>query len=110
GFKTAEGYAQLAAEIARAYRMHDSDLQLIVAGTSGHGNPTFGTWDRTLLEATYDEADMISVHAYHWIEDGDLASFLAAPSDTDRMFDGIIATADAVGASRHSDKKLDIAF
>ena len=42
--------------------------------------PTFGAWEATVLQETYDVVDLISAHAYFHEEDGDLASFLACPS------------------------------
>ena len=60
--------------------------------------PTFGTWERTVLEHTYDDVDYISCHAYYEEHDGDLASFLASSVDMDHFIRTVVATADHVKA------------
>jgi len=49
GHKTAEEYARVATEAARAMRMEDPDLELIVCGSSSSAIPTFGAWENTVL-------------------------------------------------------------
>ncbi len=110
GHKTAHEYGRLAAETARAMRMVDPDLTLVACGSSGAGMPTFGSWEREVLEEAYDQVDMLSAHAYYFEEDGDLGSFLAAPVDMDHFVTSIAATADAVGASKKSNKRIDVSF
>ncbi|MCL2464017.1 MAG: alpha-N-arabinofuranosidase [Micrococcales bacterium] len=110
GHKTAREYGRLADEAARAMRMVDPGLTLVACGSSGDGMPTFGSWEREVLEETYDEVDMLSAHSYYFEEDGDLGSFLAAPVGMDRFVSSIVATADAVGASRKSSKRINISF
>jgi alpha-N-arabinofuranosidase len=110
GQMTPEGYGRAAVDMARAMRMVDKDLQLVACGSSGRFMPTFGEWERVVLEQTYDVVDYISAHAYYEEHDGDLASFLASATDMDRFIAGVVATADAVGAAKHSDKKIAISF
>ena len=50
GHKTAEEYARVAEEAARAMRRVDPDLELVACGSSNRGMPTFGTWERVVLE------------------------------------------------------------
>ena len=47
--------------------------------------PTFGAWEATVLEHTYDLVDYVSLHAYYEELDGDRASFLASAGDMDAM-------------------------
>src|SRR5699024_1845624 len=49
GHKTAEEYARLAAETARAMRQEDPDLELIACGSSNSQMETFGAWENTVL-------------------------------------------------------------
>jgi alpha-N-arabinofuranosidase len=72
--------------------------------------PTFGDWERTVLEHSYDHVDYISCHAYYQEHDGDLGSFLASATDMDYFIDTVIATADHVGAKKRSAKKINISF
>ena len=110
GHKTAAEYGRLAAETASAMRMIDPDLELVVCGSSSSDMPTFGEWERTVLEATYDHVDHISAHSYYHEADGDLASFLASAVDMDGFVDDVVATADAVRAARHATKRISISF
>jgi alpha-L-arabinofuranosidase len=110
GHKTAAEYGRLAAETARAMRLLDPDLTLVACGSSSSDMDTFGEWERVVLTEAYDEVDLISAHAYYREEDGDLGSFLASAVDMDHFIDSVVATADAVGAARRSDKRIGISF
>jgi alpha-N-arabinofuranosidase len=110
GHKTAREYGRLAAETARALRQADDRLQLVACGSSGSQMPTFGAWEATVLEESYDLVDMVSAHAYYQEVDGDVASFLASGVDMDHFIDSVVATADAVGARLGSRKRIGISF
>ncbi|MBK5248152.1 MAG: alpha-N-arabinofuranosidase [Actinomycetales bacterium] len=110
GHKTAHEYGRLAAETARAMRMIDPDLELVVCGSSGSAMPTFGAWEATVLAETYSHVDMVSAHAYYYEEDGDLASFLASAVDMDHFVESVAATADYVRAAKKQTKRIHISF
>ena len=110
GFMTAEDYGKIAARTAAAMKTADKDLELVVCGSSGSGMPTFGDWERTVLEHCYDHVDYVSCHAYYQEYDGDLGSFLASALDMDFFIDTVIATADHVGYKKRSSKKINISF
>lgn len=72
---------------------------------------TFGEWERIVLEHTWDVVDHISMHAYYEeVLDGDRASFLGSGTAMDRFIRRVVASADAVGARRRSDKRITISF
>jgi alpha-N-arabinofuranosidase len=110
GHKTADEYGRIAAETARAMRRVDERLELVACGSSNSGMPTFGEWEATVLEHTYDLVNHVSLHAYYEEHDGDRASFLASAVDMDTMIRGVVATADAVGARRRSRRRLTLSF
>ncbi|GAA1176509.1 alpha-N-arabinofuranosidase [Ornithinimicrobium humiphilum] len=110
GHKTAEEYGRLAAETARAMRQVDPGLELVACGSSSRTMPTFGAWEATVLEHTYELVDMISAHAYYQLVGDDRASFLASSVDMDRFIRQVVATADHVGARLGSDRRIDISF
>jgi alpha-N-arabinofuranosidase len=110
GHGTARDYAQLASKTARAMRQVDPDLELVVCGSSSAQMPTFGEWERVVLEETYDDIDFISCHAYYEPVDEDYGSFLASAVNMDRFIDSVVATADHVKAVRGSDKSINISF
>jgi alpha-N-arabinofuranosidase len=72
--------------------------------------PTFGAWERTVLEHTYDDVDFISCHAYYFMKDGDLASFLACATDMDAFIEEVAQAADHVKSIKRSDKTMAISF
>jgi alpha-N-arabinofuranosidase len=110
GHMNAEQYGQLALQAANAMRLVDPGIELVACGSSGHEMPTFGYWESTVLEHTFDAVDYVSMHAYYQEHDGDRDSFLAAGAAMDRFIDDVIATADAVAARKHSRKRLRISF
>ena len=110
GHGSPEDYGRLAAKTARAMRQIDPTLELVVCGSSSAQMPLFGTWERIVLEETYDEIDFISCHAYYEPIAGDYGSFLASAVNMDRFIDDVVATADHVKAMRGSDKSINISF
>ena len=110
GHKSAAEYGRLAAETARALRQYDETLELVACGSSYRSMPTFGAWEATVLEHTYDVVDFISAHAYYEIEGDDLASFLASSVDMDGFIHDVVATADHVAARLSSSKRINISF
>jgi alpha-N-arabinofuranosidase len=110
GHSTPRAYGRLAMKTARAMRRLDPGLELVVCGSSSAQMPLFGTWERIVLEETYDEVDFISCHAYYEPIGGDYASFLASAVNMDRFIESVVATADHVKAVRHSDKSINISF
>ena len=110
GHKSAVEYGRLAAETARGMRQLDGDLELVACGSSGRSMPTFGAWEATVLEHTYDLVDFVSAHAYYQLEGDDIASFLASSVDMTMFIHEVIATADHVGARLSSPKKINISF
>ncbi len=110
GHKTAEEYARLATETARAMRMIDPNIELVVCGSSSSEMPTFGSWEATVLKEAYEFVDLVSAHVYYWEKDGDLASFLASAVNMDHFIDSVAATADYVRAAGKHTKRINISF
>jgi alpha-L-arabinofuranosidase len=110
GHRSAEDYGKLAAQTARAMRQLDGGIQLVVCGSSSRAMPTFGAWERTVLEHTWDEVDFISCHAYYNQGDRDLGEYLASPVDMDLFIESVAATIDHVAAVKGSDKRIGISF
>jgi alpha-N-arabinofuranosidase len=109
GHRSAEEYGRLASSVARGMRQFDSNLELVVCGSSGRQMPTFGGWEATVLEQSYDEVDFISAHAYY--ENlGDTGSFLASSVDMEDFITDMIATADHVRGKLKRSKRISISF
>jgi alpha-N-arabinofuranosidase len=110
GHRNADDYGKLASRTAKAMRQIDPDVQLVACGSSNSQMPTFGSWERTVLEHTWDDVDFISCHVYYYPRDGDMDSFLASSVDMDAFIRKVVETADAVGAAKKSDKKIYLSF
>lgn len=110
GHKTADEYARLAEETARAMHRYDADLELVACGSSNSSMPTFGTWERIVLDRCFDQVDHISAHAYYEPTDGDIDSFLACAEDMHRFINAVVATADHVAATKQSKKLIMVSF
>src|SRR5690606_86222 len=98
------------ARTAQAMKAADRTLELVVCGSSGSTMPTFGDWERTVLEHAYEHVDFISCHAYYQEHDGDLGSFLASSLDMQYFIETVVATADHVGNKLRSKKKIQLSF
>ena len=110
GHRSAEDYGKIASQVAKAMRQLDPGIELVACGSSSRSMPTFGTWERVVLEHSYDDVDFISCHAYYQERDADRGSFLASAVDMDAFIEAVIATADSVKAARRSERTIDISF
>ncbi|SDQ29814.1 alpha-N-arabinofuranosidase [Microbacterium sp. cf332] len=110
GHRNADDYGKLASRTAKAMRMLDPDIELVVCGSSGSGMPTFGSWERTVLEHTFDDVDFISCHSYYQERFGNAQEFLASGVDMSRFIASVVSIADAVAATKKSDKRIMISF
>ncbi|OZG49153.1 alpha-N-arabinofuranosidase [Bombiscardovia coagulans] len=110
GHRNAEDYARTVSMTAAAMRRLDPDIELVACGSSSHGMPTFGNWERSVLRATYEQVDYLSSHAYYHPIDGDMASFLASGVDMGAFIDDVSAIIDATQAELKSDHQIGISF
>ena len=59
GHKTADEYGRLALESAKLMKRVDPSIELVACGSSFYTMPTFGDWELTVLNHTYDYIDYI---------------------------------------------------
>ncbi len=110
GHKTAEEYGRLALETAKVMKQVDPSIELVACGSSNSKMPTFGQWEATVLEHTYEHVDYISMHVYYGNRDNDLGNYLAQSVDMDKFIKSVVATCDYVKAKKRSDKTINISF
>lgn len=110
GHKTAEEYGRLAAETAKAMKWVDDEIELVVSGSSYREMPTFGEWELTVLDHTYDYVDYISLHQYYGNYTNDLQSYLAKSLEMDDFITSVIAMCDAIKAKKKSKKQINLSF
>ena len=110
GSKTAEEYGRIACETAKVMKELDPDIELVACGSSNLFMPTFGKWEATVLEHTYDYIDYISLHNYYGNRDNDTEAFLACSLDMDKFIKSVVSICDYVKTVKHSDKTINLSF
>lgn len=125
GHKDANDYGKLAAVTASAMKWVDPTIELVACGSSHRGMPTFGQWEATVLEHTYDQIDYISLHQYYFCdpvivpppldtyfprEPIPLGTYLAKPILMDDFIASVVATCDYVRAKKRAKKRMNLAF
>ncbi len=110
GSKTATEYGHLANETAKAMKILDEDIELSVCGSSFHQMPTFGDWEREVLEQCYDSVDYISMHQYYGNPENNSKDFLASSVDMDSFIKDVVAICDYVQGKKHGKKQINISF
>ena len=108
--KTAEEYGRVAMESAKMMRWVDPSIELAACGSSGRNMPSYGRWEDTVLEHTFDHIEFISLHTYLNNYAGDTEAFLASCDIMDSFVDEVVAIADAVAARKRSSKRLMLSF
>lgn len=109
GHKTAEEYGRVAVESAKLMKWADSSAELVLCGSSGRNMATFGDWEWTVLNHTYDKVDYISLHTYYGNE-GNTPDFLGRSVLMNKFIKEVASVCDAVKAKKHSNKTINLSF
>lgn len=110
GHKTAEEYGRIACETAKVMKLVDPSVELVVSGSSFMPMPTFGTWETTVLDHTYEHIDYLSLHTYYGDRSAPPRRFLAQSLSMDTFIKAAINTCDATKARKRSKKTVNISF
>lgn len=110
GHKTADEYGRLAEETAKAMKLVDDSIELVLCGSSASHMPTFGEWELTVLDHAYEYIDYLSLHQYYGNHQNDLQHYLARSLDMDEFISGVVAICDAIKAKKHSKKTINLSF
>lgn len=110
GHKTATEYAHLANETAKAMKALDDSIELVACGSSSLWMPTFGDWEREVLEECYDSVEYISMHRYYENYENNAGDFLASNLDMDQFIKSVVAICDYVQGKKHGKKQINISF
>jgi len=108
--KTADEYGRIAVEAAKMMKWIDPGIELAACGSSGRNMPTFGAWEDTVLQHTFEHVEYISLHTYVNNYAGDTEALLAAPDLMDRFIEEVVAIADSVAARAKSSKRIMLSF
>ena len=110
GHKDASEYGKLAANTARAMRMFDKSLELIVCGSSNSDMPSYPDWERVVLEHTFEHVDHISLHMYFANREKNTANYLALNHKLDTYIETVAATIRQVKSKKRSKRDVYISF
>lgn len=110
GHKTSKEYGRLAAETAKAMKVVDPDIELVVCGSSLKTMETFPCWEAEVLSETYDYVDYISLHQYFDGQEKGTEAFLAQVDEMNEYIRTVGAVCDFVKAQKHSEKDIRISF
>jgi alpha-L-arabinofuranosidase len=110
GHKTAVEYGRVAAEAAKAMKWVDPSIELVACGSSSSRMPTFGAWEKTVLEHTYEHVEYISLHTYYGNRDNNTLRFLGRSLDMDRFIETVAGICDQVKAETGSKKDVHLSF
>ena len=110
GAARAEEYGRAAAHAAKMMRWTDNSIEIAACGSSGLNRATFGYWDETVLERTFDHIEWIALHTYvnNWKDD--TSALLASADLVDTAIEGVIALADGAAAKRRSSKRIMVSL
>ncbi len=110
GHKTAPEYGRLANETGKIMKMVDPSIELVACGSSYIGMPTFGEWESTVLDLSYDNIDYISLHSYYGNQDDDTPAFLANSVRFGEFIDSVVSVCDHIKSKKKSKKQVNLSF
>jgi len=108
--KTADEYGRVAVEAAKVMKWTDPSIELVACGSSSARMPTFGKWEETVLDHTYDHVDYISLHIYFANTENDTPNFLGRSLEMDSFIKTVTGICDYVKAKKKSKKQINLSF
>lgn len=109
GHLNAHEYGRKASEAGKIMKWVDPSIELVMCGSSSSQMPTYPSYDRIVLEESYDEMDYLSLHMY-FQDTGVKADFLASFLKMDDFIKTITSTCDYVKAVKRSKKNINLSF
>lgn len=108
--KTAEEYAAIARESGKMMKLVDPSIQLVACGSSFRAMPSFGTWERTVLDGCWEQIDYLSLHQYYQCNDGDLPTFLARSLEMEAFIREVADICREIKEKKASEKNVYLSF
>jgi alpha-N-arabinofuranosidase len=106
----ADEYGRVAAEAAKVMKWTDPSIELVACGSSSLRMPTFGSWEATVLDHTWEHVDYISLHIYFGNTEGDTPNFLGRSLEMDAFIKTVAGICDYIKAKKHSKKQVYLSF
>jgi alpha-N-arabinofuranosidase len=110
GHLTAEEYGRKADLAGQIMKLVDPTIETVACGSSGLTMPTFGNWERTVLECAYDNIDYLSLHQYYGNAEHDTPNFLANSVAMDQFISQVVSICDYVKAVKRKKKDIHLSF
>ena len=92
------------------FRSLDPEIELVVSGSSNRQMDTFGEWEATVLDHTYEHIDYISLHQYFTNYENDIKNFLAQTEGLDDFIESVVSICDYIKAKKNSNKTVNLSF
>ena len=108
--RTADEYGRVAEEAAKVMKWTDESIELVVCGSSNARMPTFASWEATVLDHTWEEADYLSLHIYFGNNENDTPNFLGRSLEMDAFIKSVAGICDYIKAKKHSKKQVYLSF
>jgi alpha-N-arabinofuranosidase len=108
--RTAEEYGRVATEAAKVMKWTDPSIELVACGSSFSGMPTFGDWEKTVLDHCYEHVDYISLHTYFANRENDVPNFLGRSLDMEHFIKTVAGICDLVKMKKNSKKTINLSF
>ena len=110
GHMTASEYGLKAARAGHIMKLVDPSIECVACGSSGLTMSTFGEWERTVLENSYDTTDYLSLHQYYGNPEDDTPNFLASSVAMDQFISQVVSICDYVKAVKRKKKDINLSF
>ncbi|SFC84674.1 arabinosylfuranosidase ArfA [Butyrivibrio sp. YAB3001] len=110
GHLTAEEYGRKADRAGQIMKLVDPTIETVACGSSNLTMPTFGNWERTVLENAYDNIDYLSLHQYYGNGENDTPNFLANSVAMDQFISQVVSICDYVKAIKRKKKTINLSF
>ena len=108
GHKTAVEYGRIANETAKIMKYMDPSVELVLCGSSNSYMKTFGEYEKTALDLSYDKVDYISLHQYFNNSDNDSKNFLAKSMELEEYIKTVICICDFIKGKRHTKHEINL--
>jgi alpha-L-arabinofuranosidase len=110
GHVPADEYGRRAQQAAMQMKLVDPSIETVVCGSSSIDSPTYGSWDRTVLEIVGTDADYLSLHRYVGNLTGELDQYLLAGYGVDRQIEEMAGVCRAVQAATRARSRTALCF
>lgn len=110
GAKTASEYGRIAREAGKVMKWVDPTIELVACGSSSFEMNTFGAWEASVLDETYDTVDYVSLHQYYGNPSDDIESFIAESMGLDSFISTVESICNYIKGKRHSKKDIHLSL